>query len=389
MALYNTTWDGNWDDGDQDDQGLPVYDPAAPVYKSHQITELAIVCIVDALAVIIIIARTYMRKKKLKHLRPDDWWIISAGIVLVCIWSPCQIAANVYGSGLHWKNMTEEGRKKFWIATWGFSGYYIITSLIKVSILHCHLGLLPETFKKFRLCVKGLCVFIMCLGLTETAMWNFDCKPFLSNFVWEIPGDTCLDLDVPRYVWVALSVMIDLIILWIPFRILADTKLAQHEKRALMFVFAANLLGTITCLVGVYGIYMDRWDSIIDSVFTETTFIITNHIEVLMYTLGASFPVLSPYLVAKAGQAHNGRFQLSSFIPTIIKRRLGSGYGFSSENDSAGKESIIMEHRGWEEVGQNVTPIVGVKSSGAEKVEGWAVGGAVDEENQYQRIGHL
>lgn len=185
-----------------------------------------------------------MRKKKLKVLRADDWWVIAAGLVLLLLWWPSQIAANIFGSGLHWKNIPEQDKKKFWIASWGFSGYYIVTSLIKVSICQCHLGLLPDSFKRFRRSIKGLQIFILALGLFETILWNFDCQPFLSNFVWEIPGDTCVDLVIPRYLWVGLSIIIDFIILAIPWLILKDTQLGSNEKRALMLVFTANLMGT-------------------------------------------------------------------------------------------------------------------------------------------------
>lgn len=43
----NVSW---WDEGDQDFQGLPIYDATATVDRPHQQVELAVICIADALA---------------------------------------------------------------------------------------------------------------------------------------------------------------------------------------------------------------------------------------------------------------------------------------------------------------------------------------------------
>jgi len=348
-AFSNATWDGSWDSGDADFQGLPLYNPNAPVDYAHQDLELFIICLCDALAFCVIVGRTYMRKKKLNSLRADDWWMISAGLLLALIWWPCQIAANRLGSGLHWKNVTEVDKKNFWIATWGFSGYYIISSIIKISICFCHINLLPPNFTIFRRSIKGLCVVIMLLGLAETALWNFNCQPFASNFIWTVPGETCINLDIPRATWVGMSVLIDIIILLIPFKILQNTKLSDAEKKALMFVFSANLLGTATCLIGIYGIWQNRWSRVLqDSIFSETVWLILNNIEVLMYTLGASFPVLSPYFVARAsGRTQSKRLPrlaLSSWFPSFRRTQGSNAQSYGSSNSyekTMSKESII------------------------------------------------
>jgi len=47
----NVSW---WDEGDQDFQGLPVFDSTAVVDRPHQQIELAVICIADALAGLLI-----------------------------------------------------------------------------------------------------------------------------------------------------------------------------------------------------------------------------------------------------------------------------------------------------------------------------------------------
>lgn len=48
-------------------------------------------------------------------------------------------------------------------------------------------------------------------------------------------------------------------------------------------------------LAGTYGVYMDRASSYTDSVYTQAVFLMTMAVEVLMYTLGASFPGKNHY----------------------------------------------------------------------------------------------
>jgi len=131
----------------------------------------------------------------------------------------------------------------------------------------------------------------------------FECQPFLSNFVWSIQSNSCINYDILRWLWVGLSIPIDFAILSIPLEILKKTKLPPIENRVLKMVFAANLLGTITCVLGIYGVYENRANEAADEFYQETIFIMLNDIEILMYALGASFPVLSRWLVAKAGSS--------------------------------------------------------------------------------------
>jgi hypothetical protein len=89
----------------------------------------------------------------------------------------------------------------------------------------------------------------MALGITESCIWLFQCQPFMSNFNYNVDEDWCIPLDPCRYLWIGLSIPIDFAILAIPFEILRQTKLQRHEKRVLMMVFSANLLGTVAWYV--------------------------------------------------------------------------------------------------------------------------------------------
>lgn len=104
-----------------------------------------------------------------------------------------------------------------------------------------------------------------------------------------------------------MSIPIDFGILAIPMKILKSTTLHKHEMRILNLVFAANLLGTIKwyfsasgsfhhetltsgSILGIYGVWENRVAFAADAFYQETIFIMLNNVEILMYTIGASFP---------------------------------------------------------------------------------------------------
>lgn len=235
-----------------------------------------------------------------------------------------------------------------------------------------HLAIVPFHHKAFRRLVYALCTFIMILGIVESCLWLFDCVPFASNFDPNVNDNYCLDLDIPRYLWLGLSVIIDFIILAIPFKVLKVAQLKPHEKRILMMVFSANLFGTATCIIGFYGIWSDRFDSTIDLTYSEAPFIITNDLEILFYTLGASFPVLSPYLISWGGAVTRKGTVFSSRLRgktnsngTNTGTGTGTGTG-NNTNDASNKEMTATQKSSASFNKKVMRPI-------SARVQGWSV----------------
>ncbi|KAH9221283.1 hypothetical protein DL95DRAFT_382165 [Leptodontidium sp. 2 PMI_412] len=274
------------------------YDPNYPAPFWHQRMELATICVCNSLTLILIAARLIYRWRKFKRLKGDDIWMAVAGVFLSALFAS-QIGANMYGSGLHMQNVKKAWRPWHWRFTIGFSAYYIVVSCIKLSVCFCFLQILTYNLKSLRYCVYGLCMIIASLGMVCTFPWVFGCSPFLSNFLWSVTMESCVNYDIFRWLWISVSVPIDLVIMSVPLRILNRVRLRVHEKRILQMVFCATLLGTIACLVGIYGSFKTRTVETNDLYYNEVAFIMMNDIEVFAYTLGASFPVLSRYIVAK------------------------------------------------------------------------------------------
>ncbi|KAE8442073.1 hypothetical protein EG329_003881 [Mollisiaceae sp. DMI_Dod_QoI] len=108
----------------------------------------------------------------------------------------------------------------------------------------------------------------------------------------------------------------------VPLQILRRLRLRTHERRILKMVFCATLLGTITCAIGIYGAYETRTQEGNHAFWQETAFVMMSDIEILMYTLGASFPVLSRYMVQRAapgpGEAHENFSSWARYVPNFF-----------------------------------------------------------------------
>ncbi|CZR62151.1 uncharacterized protein PAC_12048 [Phialocephala subalpina] len=297
------------------------YNPNAPAPLWHQRMELATICVCNVLSFIIIVSRTSYRWLKFKRFRGDDRWVAFAGLILIPF-TVSQIGTNVYGSGLYFVNVKTAWRPMHWHYLLGWVGYYIVVSSIKLSVCFCFLQILTTHHKKLRYCVYGLCAVIISLGLTMTISWMTNCKPFLSNFLWSVWPDSCINFDIFRYLWIGVSIPIDLAIMSVPLHILSRLKLRTHERRILKMVFCATLLGTITCTIGIYGAFETRTAEANEAFYQETAYVMMSDIEILMYTLGASFPVLSRYMVQKASpgpdQTHENFSSWARYVPNFF-----------------------------------------------------------------------
>ncbi|KAJ5052357.1 uncharacterized protein L3040_002108 [Drepanopeziza brunnea f. sp. 'multigermtubi'] len=277
----------------------PPYDATYPVPHWHQNMELATICVFNSLSLIVIAARLLYRRKKFNMLKGDDIWMAIAGLLLIGLYAS-QLGAVRFGSGLHMQNVPHYWREMHWHFQTGFSAYYLVVSCIKLSVCFCFLQILTHNLKGLRYCVYGLCVVTGSLGLVCAIPWNFGCQPFLSNFYWSVTSESCINYDIFRWLWISVSVPIDIAIMSVPLRILNRVRLRAVEKRILQMVFCATLLGTICCIIGIYGSYKTRTVESQQLFYNETPFIMMNDIEIFAYTLGASFPVLSGYIVTKA-----------------------------------------------------------------------------------------
>ena len=57
----------------------------------------------------------------------------------------------------------------------------------------------PYPFRGFRIATHVLSAIIIMLGLAESAVWVFQCRPFMSNFDYDVQPVHCANIDAARY----------------------------------------------------------------------------------------------------------------------------------------------------------------------------------------------
>ncbi|KAJ6263118.1 hypothetical protein Dda_1677 [Drechslerella dactyloides] len=292
------------------------YDPTEPAPVWYRRVGLVVICATNSLSIIAITLRTYFRWRKTKRFGKDDWWLIAAGSM----------------SG------------------WAF--YFIIASMIKVATCMYYLRFIPDHRTRLQHFVYVLSTSAIIIGLVQAGVWVFNCSPVESNFIYNVEHMACPPVDKARWSWIVFSILVDSALLWIPWRILQQSGLPTAERRVLKLVFAANLLGTLTCIGNVYGVvtfegnpYYDSYGALDDDfTHSEAAFILINNAEVLMYVIGACFPVLSPYLVSLARSARSGSRNKSSTLPSwrvdIEAADASSPQPFETRRDSQPKRCV-------------------------------------------------
>ncbi|KAK6361897.1 hypothetical protein TWF730_005606 [Orbilia blumenaviensis] len=293
------------------------YDPNLPVPYWHQRMELAVVIIVNTLSLLAIMARVYLRAIRLKRFRADDKWMVAAGVFLIFPHFVCQIGTNRYGSGLHDQNIPDAWVIPFWYFSWGWIGYNIVSTLIKISVCCYLLQIVPFHLLTLRRLIYVLMVITFGLGLSISLCHLLQCMPLLSNFDYTVEQEHCFNIDIPRFTWIAVSISIDLCILAIPWAIIHGTRIQAAEKRILLIVFSGNLMGTAVCAISIYSVWNTRTSlAYYDLAYTQTAFAITNDVEIFFYALGASLPVLSPFLLSRFASKQELNGTASSRVPS-------------------------------------------------------------------------
>ncbi|KAF3318286.1 hypothetical protein TWF173_007711 [Orbilia oligospora] len=195
--------------------------------------------------------------------------------------------------------------------------YNIVSTLIKISVCCYLLQIVPFHLLTLRRLIYALMVITFGLGLSISLCHLLQCTPLISNFDYTIKQEHCFNIDIPRFTWIAVSISIDLCILAIPWAIIHGTRIQAAEKRILLIVFSGNLLGTAVCVVSIYSVWNTRTSlAHYDLAYTQTAFAITNDVEIFFYALGASLPVLSPFLLSRFASKQELNGTASSRVPS-------------------------------------------------------------------------
>ncbi|KAF0327441.1 hypothetical protein K4K61_011908 [Colletotrichum sp. SAR11_59] len=226
---------------------LPGADTDGP-----KIATIAIVF--TALSLVIMALRLYVRMVMLKATGSDDWvivvtWFCAAGFAVV------SIMQTKWGLGLKkLTDMPEENLYEFGLLQYAGAPFYISSILgFKLSLLLSYLRFIPKgiyrwsTFATIGLCIAYHIAFLV-------VQINL-CTPIAKQWDPTITNGFCIP-GVPFYTsMAALTIVFDIVVMFLPFPVLATSKIQKRKKFVLLGLFGLGAFITVIQIIRIQTVH--------------------------------------------------------------------------------------------------------------------------------------
>ncbi|CAN9414074.1 unnamed protein product [Alternaria alternata] len=310
----------------------------------------AVAIIFTALSLSILSLRFYVRGWMIKAIGADDWiliatWIASCGFAVVTI------VQTKWGLGLkHLDDMPIQNLYNFGLMQYMGAPFYITSILgFKLSLLLTYLRIMPKgVSRNATIAVIVACIlFHLCFLIVQTNL----CQPAAKQWDPSITWGQCLPA-VPFYTSMAsLTIVFDVIVMFLPFPVLLKSHIQKRKKFALLGLLA---LGTFITIIQVLRIRTVRN---LANYLDSGSLIMWSTVENNLGIIVASIPTLAPlfkYFVEKTQKSSNGNSATRSRSMYGLKSRrttrqgsipLGSGVHQATHVSGpfeGGSEEFIM-----------------------------------------------
>ncbi|KAH0427247.1 integral membrane protein [Colletotrichum camelliae] len=210
-------------------------------------------------AIIATALRCYVRIGLVKAFGRDDWLMVLALVFFIC-YSSFSIAGVHYGTGRHFKDLTEENihmAMERWWYCYLFYALSMITS--KMSIAYF---LLRIATKKVHIwIIYCAMIFTVLAGVVFFFVSMFQCLPVSRFWNKDIPG-TCIDVNVViglAYLYSAFSVTSDMTFAILPGFLVWSLQLKTRAKLALIPLLVMGCVASSAVIVR-FGYLMNLKD---------------------------------------------------------------------------------------------------------------------------------
>lgn len=179
-------------------------------------------------------------------LGADDWWILASWLFsLAFIVNIC--TQTSFGLGKHVYDLppTTNFTASLELFYFGEATYYIGVGLTKISILFLYLRLIPQ--RGYRIVIWTCMAFVAATIFSTTVAGLFQCNPVHKAWDTQVPG-TCFNQVALYLSNAALNIVQDVLIYFLPIKMLWNIQLPRKQRIALMAVFA---IGGFVCVTGM------------------------------------------------------------------------------------------------------------------------------------------
>ncbi|KAK6211537.1 Integral membrane protein [Colletotrichum higginsianum IMI 349063] len=226
--------------------------PPGTASTGAQITIVALVF--TALSLVIMLLRLYVRVIMLKAAGADDWVIIVTWIA-ACGFAVVSTIQTKWGLGLeNIEDMPKENLYNFGLLQYAGAPFYITSILgFKISLLLSYLRFIPKgVYRWATLITIGMCIAYHIAFLVVQV--NL-CTPIAKQWDPTITNGSCIP-GVPFYTsMAALTIVFDIVVMFLPFPVLASSKIQKRKKFVLLGLFGLGAFITVIQIVRIQTVH--------------------------------------------------------------------------------------------------------------------------------------
>ncbi|KAI0903308.1 hypothetical protein F4823DRAFT_636274 [Ustulina deusta] len=284
-------------------------------------------CVSAAVASVVIIALRLLSRRLLHgrlHLELSDWFMLVAWVFFATVDVSWAVSTK-YGIGRHAVVVTDIHKVQV-LAVVGEGAYILANTFIKFSVLALYLKTFPA--QKFRYCVWGVAVLVVCWGMSGSVAAVFQCTSI--DYVWR--PDTrefCINFSLRNLISGIINAVTNIFVMVMAIPLIWNQQVTGQEKWLVLSTFA---VGSGACIISIvrlpYSIKVGTNDETWDAAPT----VIVGVLEVAVGMLAGSMPTYRPLYMHIFGGGmccDNNSTRACSYKETL---HMGL-YGESTHND--------------------------------------------------------
>ncbi|KAJ6004286.1 hypothetical protein N7499_000355 [Penicillium canescens] len=288
---------------------------------------LAIMIVLLLLSCTSVILRLYCRIALVHKVGPDDHFIVTGLFVTIAMGVMNGFHIS-FGTGRHMADLDIPTillpTLKHWYAYQLV--YPLAIGLVKFSILAQYYRIFPA--RGFRIATAAVALFVFIYTVVVIFVNAFECrtKPWRA---WDptFPKG-CNNLPAAYFSMAGANILTDLIILFMPLRLLTKLNLHRPKKYALIAIFLTGTFASAASFVRLSAIY--KYLITKDVSYDAIHILIWSQVEVNVAIISASAPSLRPMLSSvfkgssydRSGKHQDGEHELSGTVGSSRRRTL-------------------------------------------------------------------
>ncbi|KAK1964487.1 hypothetical protein LY78DRAFT_659311 [Colletotrichum sublineola] len=293
-----------------------------------KITTVALVF--TALSLVVMSMRLYVRVIMLKAAGLDDW-IIAVTWFCACGFAVVTTIQTKWGLGLQNINdMPQENLYSFGILQYAGAPFYITSILgFKISLLLSYLRFIPKgPYRVATFITMGMCVaYHISFLVVQITL----CTPVAKQWNPSIVNGSCIP-GVPFYTAMAsLTILFDLVVMFLPFPVLATSKIQKRKKFVLLGLFGLGGFITVIQIIRIQTVHA------LENYLDSAPLIMWSTIENNLGIIVSSVPTLAPLVKYFNEKSRSGSRSNKYGGP--------SGYGRSRQSGNVGSKYALQSWR--------------------------------------------